>query len=112
MARIRTIKPVDLPKINDASPYQCTLYVVQEGDDCRLKIGVAQHPLRRLCTLQTGNWRTLHLRLLYEGSRAACLEVEARALKYFGCAAKTSWIYAELEDVEKFISAFVGEESA
>jgi hypothetical protein len=104
---IRTIKPVDLPRINDASPYRCTLYVVQEGTGDAFKIGVAQHPLRRLCTLQTGNRRPLHLRLLYEGPRSACLEVETRALKFFGCAPKTSWVHAELADIERFISAFV-----
>lgn len=81
------------------------LYVVQEGDDGPLKVGVAGHPVRRLMMLQTGNHRKLYLRAVYEGHESKCVAVERYILAYFESIGG-EWFLADLNDVIKVIDAF------
>jgi hypothetical protein len=81
------------------------LYLVQEGADGPIKVGIAGHPFRRLSGLQGGNYRRLHMRAIYEGPPGACAQVERYLLKYFGTVGG-EWLRAELDDVLKVLSTF------
>lgn len=78
--KIARVALADLPPVNKAATFPCCVYVVQQGDDGPVKIGVAHHPRRRLGGLQGGNPNRLYLRAVFRGSRDDCLFVEATVL--------------------------------
>ena len=112
MSRIRSIKIETLPSINAASPYVCTTYVIREQTDSYLKIGIATHPTRRLCSLQSGNPRKLRFVAVYEGTRTVCHEIEKLAHKYFGVEPKTEWFIGNPNDAIKYLNSFTDDEVA
>lgn len=106
MARIRSIHQKFWKPENQAwGTARAHLYVIQEGDNGPLKIGIAGHPNRRLGMLQSGNYRRLYLRAVYEGTDTACKQIEHYAHRAFERAGG-EWFYADLEDVVKFLSIF------
>lgn len=111
MARIRTIKPEYWKPVQEPWGFaRETLYVVQEGDTGPIKIGIAAHPFRRLQNLQCGNYRKLHMRIVYEGTSASCQAVERHALKYFReYRLAGEWLSAELFEVQKYLESFLVE---
>jgi hypothetical protein len=106
MARIRSIKPEFWKKEQEAWGFaRENLYLVREGEDGALKIGIAGHPVRRLASLQCGNHRKLNLVAVYSGSAAACMAVERYVLRHFG-PTSGEWFWADIDDVLKFIGVF------
>lgn len=65
MSRIRSIHP-DLWPIKIRGSFR-HLYVVQEGDDGPVKVGIAANAFWRLSELQVGNHRPLKLCAVFEG---------------------------------------------
>lgn len=65
MSRIRSIHPDAWP-VKQRGNWR-HIYVVQEGDGGPIKVGIAANAFWRLCDLQIGNWRQLHLRAVYVG---------------------------------------------
>lgn len=83
MARIRRIEQGEWPTQNEAWIHGPCLYLIREGEDGPIKIGIASHPTRRLGTHQCGNPRRLHLIAVYVGSRDDCRAVEKETLSRF-----------------------------
>lgn len=111
MARIRTIKLETLPNQNTASSFRCCLYVIQEGDDGPVKVGMADHPYRRLSTHQTGNPRPLALRAVYEGERGDCRALEKAFFLAFGHQhIRGEWYSVGADLAIAFLKNFVDEE--
>jgi hypothetical protein len=103
MSRIRTIKPEFWRRNGEVWDLGCSLYVVQE-DDSYIKVGISEHPIRRLSTLQCGNSRKLHLRAVFCGDRPACRDMEKCVSKYFkDNLVRGEWLTARLSDVVTFI---------
>jgi hypothetical protein len=93
MARIRTIKPDEWVTQNEVWPHGCSLYVITESGSSRTKIGIAEHPLRRLSTLQCGNSRRLVLSAIFTGDRAECRRIERALLSlYIGLNLGGEWL--------------------
>jgi len=65
MSRIRSIHPENWP-VNFRGNFR-HLYVVQEGENGPIKVGIAANAFWRLGELQVGNPRRLHLRAVFEG---------------------------------------------
>lgn len=65
MSRIRSI-PVEHWPVRMGGNWR-HLYVVQEGHDGPIKIGIAANAFWRLSELQVGNHRSLHLRAVFVG---------------------------------------------
>lgn len=106
MSRIRSVHPEQWRKDSEAwGSARSNLYVIQEGDNGVLKVGIAGHPVRRLMMLQTGNYRRLHLRAVFEGTDRSCMAVEAYLLRYFDRAGG-EWFFADLSEVLRVIEAF------
>lgn len=61
-----------------AHPAESNLYLIQEGESGPVKVGVANHPMRRLSALQGGNPRPLRLVAVWAGARRHCLAIEGR----------------------------------
>ena len=100
MARIRTIKPDLWVNSNAAWPHGCSLYVIEEQRPGPIKVGIAEHPIRRLSTLQCGNPRQLHLRAVYSGKREDCRWVEGAILfRFAGSVLRGEWIAEPLTDI-------------
>jgi hypothetical protein len=106
MVRIREID--DWPGINSPWPSRLhNLYLVQEGEDGAIKVGIAAHPERRLSALQCGNCRSLQLRAVFAGSLRDCREIERVVLNYFGGRrARGEWLIADFADVLRVVRAF------
>lgn len=110
MADIRIVPQDRWRKVEEPwGDARCNLYLVQEGKDGPIKVGIAGHPFRRLSGLQSGNYRRLHMRAIYEGPPGACARVERYLLKYFGTMGG-EWLRAELDEVLKVLAAFEGAE--
>lgn len=106
MARIRAVNKPDWGIQQDAWLFGCALYVVQEDQCGPLRVGIAEHPLRRLSTLQCGNPRVLSLRAIYCGSRADCRRIERAITDIWShTALRGSWLDAELGKVLADIEA-------
>jgi len=99
------IKTSLLPVINEVSTFACTVYVVQESGTRNIKVGVAVHPARRLCSLQTGNPRPLHFAAVYEGPRSECLRVEKSCHRFFN-AVGSEWFAADTAAVVRYLDSF------
>jgi hypothetical protein len=105
MSRIRTIKPEFWRKIGEPWEWGCSLYVAQE-DDSYVKVGISEHPVRRLSMLQCGNPRKLHLRAVFCGDRAACREIEKSVAEFFKeQLVRGEWLTVRLADVVAFVVA-------
>jgi hypothetical protein len=113
MARIKTIKPEFWAKENDGwGQARRHIYLIQEGADGPIKVGVAGHPTRRLTTLQAGNSRRLYLCAVYSGTPEDCCEVERQTLKHFG-RLSGEWLRDNnLDDVVGFLNTFDDGEQA
>lgn len=108
MSRIRTIKPEDWKNQNQAWNHgRANIYLVQEGDEDLIKVGIAGHPLRRLSALQAGNWRRLHLRRVYSAAPSLCVHIERHVLRYFAKRRVSGeWLRCGLVEVADFVDSF------
>lgn len=88
---------------------KCNVYVVQEESDGPFKVGIAGHPIRRLSTLQCGNYRRLHLIAVYAGTPSVCADTEKRCLRFFGAPKGSEWFYADRDRLMSFLDAYVDE---
>lgn len=104
MARILKIFPELWVSAQTAWPHGCCLYLVQEGRHGPVKIGFAEHPVRRLSALQGGNHRKLTLRTIYSGERKVCQEIEKTALRRFAIL-RNEWLDASLDIMNSFLEA-------
>lgn len=102
---IRKIEASDWPRSADVWRHGCSVYLIEEGYPGPVKIGIAEHPIRRLSTHQCGNPRELHLRAVFCGSRKDCALVEtAIKIRFRKSILRGEWIaeplaviFAELE---------------
>lgn len=109
MSRIRTIKPDFWVGQQQAWPFGCALYVVQERRSGPVKVGIANHPIRRVCALQCGNPRRISLRSIYVGQRSDCRFVEGAILFLFsGRSLVGEWLDVPLGEVLAEVQHFVG----
>lgn len=100
MPRLEMLQPEKWLRDKDAWTLGCTLYVVEEQHPGPIKVGVAEHPIRRLSSLQCGNPRQLHLRAIYTGLRSNCLWVESAILfRFSGSLLRGEWLAERLSDV-------------
>jgi hypothetical protein len=109
MARIQFVDPGRYPSIHEVTPFECCVYVIKECDSNYLKVGITNHPARRLSSLQCGNPRRLGIAALFEGSRASCAEIEKDCLKFIGAGQNTEWAEFCLLNTIKFLMTFAEE---
>lgn len=109
MARIRSIKPDFWGNAQDAWTHGCSLYVIQERRKGPVKVGIAEHPIRRLSALQGGNPRSISLRAIFVGSREDCRFVEGAILfRFSGRGLVGEWLDVRLDEVLAEVSPFEG----
>jgi len=110
MARIRTIKPFDLakmPVLNEAWSFGDSLYLLRE-EGGPVKVGLCQHPVRRMSTLQCGNPRRLHFVAVFSGLREDCRYIERATLAEFrAVSVRGEWIAAAPQEVLTFWAQWV-----
>jgi|SRR5687768_2950171 len=107
--KMRRLDLSDLPRVQQVQREIRCLYVIQEGDDCWFKIGIAGHPVRRLSSLQAGNRRLLRLVAAYAGTDAECCFFEKVALRYFKASAGSEWVCAtDLSQITDYLDSFCG----
>jgi hypothetical protein len=80
------------------------LYVLQEGDEGPVKVGIASDPWKRLRTHQCSNARPLALKYIFWGPRGSCIAAERVVLKHFDDKRRGEWIFASLEEVVRVIA--------
>lgn len=107
MARTRTIKPEEWVRNADAWPHGCSIYLIEEQRPGPVKVGIAEHPIRRLSTLQCGNCRHLYLRAVFAGDRKDCAFVEgAIKFRFMGSILRGEWIAEPLAAVLAELEVF------
>lgn len=87
------------------------VYVIQGKPDSPIKIGVARDPQKRMATLQTGSWETLHLLHVIPGGRQQEQEFHTW-LRDAGCWIGGEWfrgpeVAAFLTDIESMARRMV-----
>lgn len=77
-----------------------SLYVISEIDGQFIKIGVSQHPVKRLADLQSANARKLQIERTFElRSRNIALTAEARAHEILAhCRAGGEWFKTDANE--------------
>lgn len=105
MSRIRSLPVTEWPEESKSSGARYHFYVVQEGDDGPVKIGIARNAFWRRSDLQTGNPRKIFLRAIYEcEGRSTALILEAAVLLEFADQRILGeWISAPLAAMVKFV---------
>lgn len=84
MSRIRSVHPGLWTDAARQSGPATHLYVIQEGDDGPCKVGIARNAFWRRQDLQTGNYRHLNLRAVFEADqRSVVIIAEAGVLANF-----------------------------
>jgi T5orf172 domain len=79
------------------------MYIAQEGRAACIKVGIAEHRLRRLSMLQCGNPRQLYLRAVFCGDRQACMDSERRIQKAFRYKrVRGEWLAVDLSEIITF----------
>lgn len=76
MSHFQSIDLDRLPRITDPAGAFCAIYLIREGKDGACKVGIADHLLRRLSKLQTGNPRPLNICKALGGTRLQCRNLE------------------------------------
>lgn len=94
MAALVQIPQAEWNKATAVWQHGCSLYIVQEGGSPLFKVGIAEHPLRRLSCLQCGNSRELLLRAVFVGPRRRCRHVERILLTTFP-RIRNEWLRAD-----------------
>lgn len=102
MAALVQIPQAEWNKATAVWQHGCSLYIVQEGGSPLFKVGIAEHPLRRLSCLQCGNSRELLLRAVFCGDRPSCRAVEGALLSKFR-RLRGEWLAAPPADIEQEI---------
>ena len=102
--------PLDaVPGANEIWSFGSSFYLVREGDDGAIKVGVASHPMRRLADHQVENPRRLHLVAVFAGKRSDCLAVERLVLSILNDRiVRGEWLNAEPREILDALR-FVGE---
>jgi len=106
MARIARVPSAVWPADNQASPFDCTIYLIHETSSNNAKIGIASHPIRRRSGLQCGNPRRLVIAALYQGTRTDCRVIEREAREHFRIPDGTEWFIDSIDAAIKFLDGF------
>lgn len=110
MAALRRIGPDQWGRNKDVWGKGCSVYIVEEQHPGPVKVGIAEHPIRRLSTLQCGNPRPLFLRAVYCGTRADCRWVEgAIHFRFSGSLLRGEWLSESVATIEAEIDQFCEE---
>jgi len=84
MARIRPVHPDLWADEAKAAKLGSHVYIIQEGDSGPCKVGIARNAFWRRMDLQSGNYRPLHLRQLFQADeRHQAIIAEAAVHKHF-----------------------------
>jgi hypothetical protein len=103
--RIREIPSALWVRDKDVWPHGCSVYVIEEQRPGPVKVGIAEHPIRRLGQLQVGNPRELNLRAVFVGNRPDCAFVEAAIkFRFSGSLLRGEWLVEPLESVLREVS--------
>lgn len=113
MARIRSIKPELWVMSQDKVwPASCYLYLIKEAQTGPVKIGVANHPTRRMGSLQGGNSRHLNLQAVFAGERSECFWVEKAVLSAFRSSIiRGEWIAESVSAVVAVVQQYAEKEA-
>jgi hypothetical protein len=91
-------------RLNDAWILENCLYLIAEVGDTATKVGIATHPIRRLCSLQSGNPRRLYIYSLYPSRRDVCFVAERHLLsKYSDFSMVGEWLRLNPSVIADFI---------
>jgi hypothetical protein len=105
--KLRSIQPALWGGQQDPWSHGCSLYVLQERRQGPVKVGIAEHPIRRLSALQGGNPRRISMRAIYVGSREDCRFIEGAILfRFSGRGLIGEWLDVPLAEVLSEISSF------
>lgn len=101
MARIRSLHHNDWDEAAKSAGPFTHFYVLQEGDDGPIKVGISRNAFWRRDCLQSGNHRRLHLRAVYWClSRLSAATMEQKVLDAFSAhRVSGEWIAASLTEV-------------
>jgi len=107
MATLRRMNPTEWGRNKDIWDKGCSLYVIEEQHPGPVKVGIAEHPIRRLSILQCGNPRALFLRAIYCGTRADCRWIEgAIHFRFSGSILRGEWMSESVATVEAELEQF------
>ncbi len=108
-AKLQQISPAKWLDWFDRVPRGCYfLYVVQEGADGPVKVGITYHPVWRLSSLRGGNPRQLFLRAVWQfPAKSDALRIERRVQRDLACYALVGeWFNVEVQAVCRLIEGF------
>lgn len=109
MRRLSAIDKSLWARVQDVWPHECALYVVEEQRPGPVKVGIANHPMRRLSSLQNGNPRQLFLRAVFCGPREDCKWVEGAVhFRFAGSCLRGEWLAEPLDAILQEISDLCG----
>lgn len=107
MATIRRVDASEWGRNKDIWAKGCSLYVIEEQHPGPVKVGIAEHPIRRLSILQCGNPRVLFLRAVYVGTRADCRWIEgAIHFRFSGSILRGEWMSESVATVTAELESF------
>lgn len=109
MPRIRSLHPTLFAESAKQSSHRHHVYIIQEGDDGPVKVGIARNAFWRRQDLQSGNFRRLYLRGVYEcAERSDAVVLEARILSNFEkLRIGGEWLNIDPASVAAFIDAAI-----
>lgn len=110
MRNVRSVLPGSWTEAAKSAGCFSHLYVIQEGDEGPCKIGIARNAFWRRSDLQTGNWRSLHLKSVFEADdRRAAVIAEAAVLSHFRAEHLSGeWLNVTPEALAEFIEKEFG----
>lgn len=93
-----------------AAPRARHLYLVQEGDDGPVKVGIARNAIWRVSSLRGGNPRTLNLRAVWEfPDRPSVLKAERDVqARFAGARLVGEWFNAAPEAIRDYVRGRYG----
>lgn len=107
MPELRRIDQAAWGRNKDIWDKGCSVYLIEEQHPGPVKVGIAEHPIRRLSILQCGNPRQLFLRSVYCGSRDDCKWIEgAIKFRFSSSILRGEWIAESLATVEAELEYF------